>query len=252
MLREVTLTSTFFKKGVTSTGFLLETNSDFFEYFKIEQDDFIDQFGKAIKSSVPVEKWDHLGGKLGIGFSIAKVTGGRPIVEAANMLTTKERNIYEDLQNGKVIFINKNGGYHFFTDETHTIIEEKFYVKDKSIHISFAEKPSLLNLENDPELEPFTIEYFKENNLEISSITHLRKFSEDELVSIFKDFKLKGGTGVFVYTTGMDYIQMKEYIDAVIEAEIDTLIIKINSEIGDGTRSVLDFAKENVKNFTEY
>ena len=249
MLQEIEVTAEFFPKNVSDKGYLISNETDFCSYFEIEEEKFISDIRSAIASNMSVSSWDHIYGLLGFGTNIAKVTGGAPLIEASNILNQKQLNMLEMINDGKLIFVNKNGGYHEFKHETHKIIKQKDYEVNKRENIVFANKPTLINLENDPELESRTFAYFKQFDIEVSSICNLRTFKKNELVDILNEFSDKGGHGVYVYTTGNDVPQMIEYINAVAESKLDTLIIELNKVKTDEIDKAFKYADKIIKYF---
>lgn len=250
MLQEVEVSADFFPKGVTDKGYLIRSESDFCSYFKIEEEKLIHDFKTAVDENMPVSRWDHIYGLLGFSTKTAQITGEAPLLVADKILSQKQSDMLEMLSQGKSIFVNKMGGYHEFTDETHKIVEQKDYIFNKEDFINIAENPSLINLENDPVLEKHTLQYFKERELEVSSIINLKRFHKEDLVKIFNDFADKGGYGVYVYTTGAGVDQMREYIDAVIESKLNELTIELNSTVSSLARPHFKHAKNNIENFT--
>jgi len=251
MLKQVEVYATFFPKGITDKGFILENESDFCDFFKREEDKLLSDFSAAVKSKMPTYQWDHIYGLLGFSTSIAKAKGSSPIIEASLILNAKETDMLRMIANGNKVFVNMNGGYHRFNDKTHTIIRYIGSKEEKTTNISIAKNPTLINLENDPMIEKKTKDFYNENKLELSTVVNLRMFDKSELINVFNEFHNAGGYGVYVYTTGSDLIQMKEYIDAVIGSKLNTLVIELNTELTKEIQEVFDYAKSNILDFKQ-
>ncbi len=230
MLKEVEITTTFFLKGQTCKGFLIKDMNDFIEYFKLAEEEVIESYRYAVAHNMPVRSWDHLKGTLGFATCVAAVKESSPLAEANAILTSKQLNMMNMLKDGKIIYVNTSGGYHEFKNETHTILNEKEYAFNKEENIHFGDNPSLLNLENDPELEKPVTEYFKNANLNISYVTNLRKFTKEDLAKIFRDFYNAGGHGLYIYTTGSDIPQMQEYLEIAAASPLYNLFIVFSAE----------------------
>jgi hypothetical protein len=240
-MKKVTLTTNFWKEGETDTGFLIKNLSDLILYIEHQSGLLVNDFIYACKKNIRKEQWDHFySSSLGIGTTFAKMKGTSPIFEATNLLDTKSAGMAKVLLQFGAVFVNQNGGYHNFNSETHTILEEKDVNLDRPQLTVIANRPSLINLENDADIENHTVKYFKENGLELSYICHLRNYSQKDLVNVFTDFKNKGGTGLYVYTTGMDINQMEGYCNAAIDAGLDTILIQFNVQISDNHIELLD------------
>lgn len=240
-MRSVTVSTTFWRKGETDTGYLIETVNDLITYMEHQSNVLLDDFRYAIKKKIPKSRWDHFyGSPLSLGTNIAKIKGKSPIIEACQLLDIKQSGMMKTLLDFGAIFVNSNGGYHNFSYETHTILKENDVFLGRKKIIKFAENPSLLNLENDPMLEDYTERFFLKNNLEISYLCNLRNFSYSDLVSTFTDFKSKGGSGLYVYTTGMDIEQMEDYCKAAIESKLESIKIDFNVSFSKEHKEMLD------------
>lgn len=240
-MKKVTVTTTFWREGETDTGFLIRNLSDLILYIEHQSGLLLNDFFYACKNNIRKEQWDHFySSPLGVGTTFAKMKGTSPLFESTNLLDTKHAGMAKTLLQFGAVFVNQNGGYHNFTDETHTILTEEEIVLDRPKFTIIADRPSLINLENDPDIENHTVKYFKEHNLELSYICHLRNYSKKDLVDVFTEFKTKGGTGLYVYTTGMDINQMEEYCNAAIDAGLETILIQFNAEISADHVELLD------------
>lgn len=230
----------------TDTGILLETVDDVNEHFEIASSDFAFDFLKFHKESKSPE--DFLTGDSSLfklGAMVSQRTGKSAVVEASKFLDRKMNTIFSMICfDGRSVFINCNGGYRPLSDKAE-ILESKVIGSQKKQIVHVAKSPSLINLENDPEIEDKTIQYFKSNNLELSYICHLRNFTEDDLIETFNDFGKKGGYGVHVYTTGSDVDQMFEYANAIIKSSMKSVVFEFNAGIFDGHDEVIALLKEN-------
>lgn len=242
----VTLTSIYFKKGTQDKGYIIQNTEDLIEYFNLERDTFHKQFKRAIQNNIPVQKWDHLYGYLNIGFNTAKVKGeASPLFEADNVFRMKESQITKMVSENKTVFVNEKGGYHEFKDDTHTILKsEVFDFKNKDLRIS--KNASFLNLENDPILENHTIQYFKNEKLDLSYLVNLYAFSKEELINIFNEFSKKGRYGLYVYTTATDIKQMVDYLEACVESELTDVIIEFNDGFNDAHKEIMNNFKNKL------
>lgn len=250
MLKLVKVSSTYFRKDEFDHGHILTNIDEFLEYFEIEDNKSFNEFFALVRDHYPINKMDHVEGTIGFAASLSKVTSEPILIEMSNIMGDKKSNIFHDIMAGHRIFINRNGGYHNFTDETHTILKTYSYYSDKREHVSIALNPTILNLENDSKPEKYVEKFFKDKNIEPSYILNLRSFNKDELTVLLERFKRNGGHTVYVYTTGFDHVQMKEYIEAIMDAYIHHLIIELNQEPSEDTKSVIEFAENNISDFT--
>lgn len=239
MLKEVEISSVLFKKNETDFGFIIENLDDLFEYFAKTNKETEKELKTVLENRIPVQKWDHVYGIISIGAVVAGVKGTAPVEEIVNVLNLKQKNMFNYLKSGKKIFVNRNGGYHEYKDSTHSIVAV-LKEKNRDPNIHYSSNPSLINLENDPVIENETLKYFKSNNLDISYVKKLRKYSEEELIDIFNDFYSKGGIGVFVYTTGNDLIQMKSYLEALNKSLLNKIIIQFKNEINEEQKNIIN------------
>lgn len=245
-MKKVTVSTTFWAEDETDTGYLITTLKELGDYIESQSGLLVDDFIYACKKNIPKSRWDHFyTSALGIGTTFAKMNDKSPIFEACNLLDTKHAGMTRMLLRFGGLFVNMNGGYHNFSHETHTIIKEEDVSVGRLKELVIAKNPSLMNLENDPFLERYTRQYFKDNSLELSYICHLRNFSNDELVEAFEEFKYDGGTGLFVYTTGMDINQMEDYCNAAIDAGLTSITIHFNVEISEEHKTLLDGLSES-------
>jgi hypothetical protein len=229
-MKHVAVTSPFF---VQAPYVLIENIQDVKEYAEEIENLTTNAIGRIMSSNISMERFDHYLSKTNQGDGIlltsflqCKIKGGNPLIESGSILHQKILSITTSVMDGEKIIVNPSGGYTTLPDDWDYIPVDK---PEQPVYYHIAEKPSLINLENDPELEEWTKKYFESNNLELSFVKELRKHDLEDLTEIFKEFKLKGGYGLYVYTTGLDIPQMYEYCDAACDAGLTKIVIDLNA-----------------------
>ena len=109
------------------------------------------------------------------------------------------------------------------------------------------ENTKYINLENDPKLEKYSENYLKDKDVNYSYITNLSSHTNNQLKAIFKEFISKGGTTVYVYTTGMKIQQMYDYFNTAVDTGLSSFEFEFNSEITTDIKLFIDYAKERAK-----
>jgi len=229
---------------------LIENVEDLKSYAAMENSDVEDAMVRMMRSDEGIERWDHLvtndsaGGIMAAAINKVKVAGGAIIPEASALLNQKIHNMLLQLMDGEQLLVNHVGGWQPVNDKmTLTNIRTFTPAADLSCYV-IAENASIINLENDPKLEQRVIDYFDENDAELSYVLNLRRFDKTDLVIIFNEFIDVGGDTVYVYTTGMDVQQMYDYSDAIIESGLKNVIFEFNAGISDSHKKVIQYLKD--------
>lgn len=168
----------------------------------------------------PTSRWDHLYRSqrgfetFNISLMDHKITGENPIHHHSLVLTRYRNMLKNAIKNGPII-INSKGGWQPLNAEEHNTISKEAITNlsllDHSVDIRLNKNSKFLNLENDPQLEQYTLNELPKLDKHFSYVTNMRLFSNEKLASVINDFKRRGGVGLWVYTTGSDIEQMKEY-----------------------------------------
>jgi len=232
--------------GVLHKYFLIKNFDELREYADSMNSKVSDTINRVLKSNVPQDRWDHLtersdaGGIMSAAIMRSKLTGENPLYTMEPLFLEKLKTMSGYLLKDETLLINENGGYCTYTPGCHTILSEEEYVEPTTYMIN--KDTQYINLENDPDLEERTEEYLGEVDPNYSYICCLRKFSEEELVGIFREFMANGGTTVYIYTTGMDVPQMYSYCDAIIESGLKAVEYEF---VGEDNQGILEYLKEN-------
>lgn len=237
-----------------SDYFMIENIDDLIEYQEILNGELEESFHKIMTSSVDPRKWNHLlnensQGDTTIAHSIIKceAEGGNPLLKAPALAQQKIDRIKEHVSNGETVIVNMKGGYCFLDKNTKIFSVDEYVRKDKRVY-HIGENTKIINLENDPELEKRTIEYFEEqNDSDPSYILNLRSFSKSDLIKVFNEFQEKGGFQIYVYTTAMDIPQMREYCEAIIESGIQEVVFEFNAGMNPDIESVVNALKKKAQ-----
>ena len=206
---------------------------------------------RLISSKVDISRWDHMVGRndpdgvMGAAITKSWIIGTNPIYEVGPIADQKIKNMLNSVQAGETILVNSVGGYCPFTEGYHKIIEESEYVSVRERTYVINKNTKYINLENDPKLEEHTIEYLTSIDPNYSYICELREYDVDELVKIFKEFQDNGGDTVYVYTTGINVVQMFEYSDAIIQSGIKKVEFEFNAGYDEEHDDVIKLLKTN-------
>lgn len=229
------------------TWVLIDTMEDLLDHLSLCESSTIKELLKLFKSDLPVEKWDHYkpsmeAGALSMSVALSKIEGTNPIYSIDRCLSEISKNKINSFIKHGAIFINKMGGYFPFQEKSVRIISEKPFIKEDILSKFYRvpDNTKNLNLENDPELEPYTVKNLsKLEGDHFSYVTCLRDFSNEKLLKIMKKFVKNGGDTLWVYTTGSDTLQMHVYMDLSLEAGINNFVFKFNSGNNDKLTKLL-------------
>jgi len=239
-MKHVLVTSDYFENA---PYILLNDLFDLIEYGEMISESTAESVDKLIKSDVSWDRFDHFVDTSNPGdnalfstYLTCKIKGGNPILEVGNFISDKLRTIAKYINKGETVIVNPKGGFCTLADDW---IVTEVDSPTEPVNVVIAVNPSLINLENDPELEEHTLNYFKDNDLELSYVTRLRSYDKESLTTIFEDFTALGGYGLYVYTTGIDIPQMYEYCEAAVAAELRTIIFDFNAGFSDDHKDVI-------------
>ena len=144
---------------VESEYFLLESERDVQMYITNEQGLAFDDLRKSIIKAGNGEDYQYTSSANKYSEQIFK----NPAFELDNYMREKSEKFKKYIASGYQIIINSNGGYNFFNEEKHTIIEEEeLYSMPSEEKIFLKEGTKRIVLENDPMLDKFSIKYFNE------------------------------------------------------------------------------------------
>lgn len=216
---------------------LIRTAEDFKAFIEFYKGDAKKVVTQVLKSGVPKDRWDHLYFKspAGIAFmaAVAKcnIAGGAPLLlmdELGDETLHSKLNI---ILRGHTLVQQQIGSYFGIEDESEwdikVLSEDYDFGLTKTHKIPMGTK--YINLENDPELEQHTLDFMKENDPNFSYVLNLRNYSKDDLVKVFKTFVQRGGESLYLYTTGLDVPQIKEYLEAAVEAGVKAAKFEFNA-----------------------
>lgn len=241
------------QRNVEAEHIMITELSDLPKYFDNVSDLCVQHFTKVLKSNLPADKWENYS-STDQGISIFKQAvieasskGNNPIFNIDSAIHRKFLNFTNILVEYGSVLVNKVGGFCPYMPECHEIVSQHphSFNKNKFDNVVLNDNTKYINLENDPMLEEHTINYLSSIDPHFSSIVNLRKFSVDELTTIFKEFKAKGGETVYVYTTGSDVPQMQDYSQAIINAGLKRVEFEFNAGFNDELNKVIDKLKSN-------
>lgn len=235
MLRNVTIKGNY----IQGTWLLLETFNELTEYMEFTSGRVVQQITRLLKSKVGPERWDHMitrtpeGSILAASIIYCKAHGKSPLIEMDGIIQQKFLNMADNISKGRKLLVNPLGGYCFMTDDVSIVSEDSFETAFQLTY-TIKEHTQYINLENDPELEECTSQYLGQRDPNYSHILNLHKFSKDDLVKVFTEFKENGGSIVHVYTTGTNVPQMYEYFEAAKEVGLNEFVFEFNSGTENG------------------
>ena len=174
---------------------------------------------KLVKSKENVDKWDHYqpsanAGALRLAIGMSKVDGVNPVFSVDKYIAQiSDNKLKTFLEYGNII-INGMGGYNYYDPEYMVILSKKEMEPIDQLKSSYKvpDGTKWLNLENDPELEKYTQDNLSSIDINFSYIVNLRSFCEERLKEVITEFVSKGGRGLWIYTTGSDLEQLKDYV----------------------------------------
>lgn len=164
------------------------------------------------------------------------------MLEMDGLIQQKFLNMADNISKGRKLLVNPLGGYCFMTDDVNILSEDSF---ETAFQLTYSIKANTqyINLENDPELEERTRQYLGERDPNYSHILNLHKFSKDDLVKVFTEFKENGGSIVHVYTTGTNVPQMYEYFEAAKDAGLNDFVFEFNAGTENGISEFIQHIK---------
>ena len=235
-------------------GILIEDYNDLRDYIQFSNREIELGIRSVIKSPEPLSRWDHLcpdpstfGALFHMSVIDCKMNGGNPLLNLDKWTQRKYEGMFDSIQEGYCIIVNKVGGWCPFNRDSVDLLENVGYEPNMNYFINdrFKDQPTqYINIENDPDLEQYTREHLYKLDSKYSYIRNALHLTRDQFDIIFTEFKSKGGKGVWVYTTGMDTDQMRLYTNTAIECGLTEFIFVFNS----GTSlDIVDFIKHYCK-----
>lgn len=233
---------------------LLENADALMEYMEYTSELVVEQMKRLIKSKAHVERWDHMitntpeGSLLAATILHCKMHGKNPILEMDGIMQQKFLHMLQAIIKGNRVLVNSVGGYCTMLPSWEIDTQEDMYIGFQPTHV-INENTQYINLENDPELESHTRQFLGERDKNFSYVLNLHKYDKDALVKVFTEFKVKGGSIVYVYTTGMNVPQMYDYFEAAKTAGLNDFVFHFNAIISEGIKGFIHYGKGN-SNFT--
>lgn len=247
----------------TADGVLIETLEDIKlleqEYNRAEER----VIKKFVTSGEPSRRYDHV------------ISGLRPTEQPLAILavaygTMHEKNPIYMLPSAKAaalktatstllrqgaVFMNEKGSFTPIMSENREtgepenyleIIEERDFDNfEHKVRHRIQDGTKYLNLENDWELERAAIKWLEQKDRKFSYITELSTLHlEYELPRMFEQFVEKGGTHIYVYTTGQNYAQMYDYSKVAIRAGIKDFVFDFNAGMDMNINEFVDWLKQ--------
>lgn len=123
------------------------------------------------------------------------------------------------------IFVNRSGGYCYIEafnieddfDLVGNFSLDDFFNQDNYSFNYITNENKILIFENDPTLDPFTVNYFKDET--IPYLCNLRDLmATDKFDTLCSKFVKYYSKRAFIYTTGSDYDQMLDYTLRAVKA----------------------------------
>lgn len=237
---------------MSGSWLLISSIEELNKYSEHTQSKVSDLITSLIRDRVPVDRWDHCitqdpaGSVLATTLVTCQFKGLSPVFEIDKVMFKKFLNMAKYIANGRKVLVNRLGGYCPAPEDATFEFEEE-------IDLSFVptyfinENTKYINLENDPKLEKYSENYLKDKDVNYSYITNLSSHTNNQLKAIFKEFISKGGTTVYVYTTGMKIQQMYDYFNTAVDTGLSSFEFEFNSEITTDIKLFIDYAKERAK-----
>lgn len=230
---------------------LLETLDDWLEFKTLAFNDLNRAQYTVMKSTIPKSRWDHIRmrGFGGSAFTAAvmkmNIDGSNALLHSIQVLEETTDAKRQLIERGERVAINRNGGY-FYLMPHHEITHSQPYDAgaERAALVHIRKNTTLLNLENDPELEQCVIDYMTEVDPNFSYILDLRGWESGQLLSHFKTFVERGGQSLYVYTTGFDHLQVDQYLTLAKKAGIGRAVIKLNSGMPEQLEPILQRHRE--------
>lgn len=244
MLRNVTIQGRY----IEGTWLLLENFNELTEYMEFTSGRVMAQITRLLKSKVGPERWDHMitrtpeGGILAAAIMYCQTHGKIPLLEMDGIIQKKYLNMVDKISKGQKLLVNPLGGYCTMGDDV-VILSETTFETAFQLTYTINKNTQYINLENDPELEERTRQYLGERDPNYSHILNLHKFSKDDLIKVFTEFKENGGSIVHVYTTGTNVPQMYEYFEAAKDAGLNDFVFEFNAGTENGISEFIQHIK---------
>lgn len=216
------------KLGGGSNVFVLEQHSEMIEYLEWQKDLIARDVGNLIRGAIPVDRWDHYQPLCAkslhmMAIMLMNFKEVMPILAHNQALKAKAGLLFDLYDNAvdKILVVNMNGGHQ--TVDPGRLTDYAEYEMKTSEKIHFKENSKYFIVENDPELDEWTLKNVKVN---YSYLTELRKFSDEQLADAFKKFSeySEKPKTLFVYTTGLDANQMLWYVKIALETFFENFI----------------------------
>jgi hypothetical protein len=203
-------------------------HSELIELLEWQRELCTDAIGSLIRDAIPVDRWDHenfemMAGITQMAFIKMRLGSAIPLLAfnaACREFATNMFEAWDKLEEDEVLLINHNGGYR--PGKRDLICDGKEFTVKPMEHLTIVKGSKLLVIENDPEIDKWTVENL---HASYSYIVNLGRLSKPQTVDLMQQFRNStGGSTLFVYTTGINRNQMIEYTEAAIEARFKRII----------------------------
>lgn len=237
-------------KSVVGSWLLLSTIEELNQYAAHTSESVSKLLCGLIKDKIPVDRWDHCitqdsaGSLLTATLIKCQFQGLSPALEIDNVMFKKFLNMAKYIQNGRKLLINSLGGYCPAPEDATFEFEEDIDLSFKPTYV-VNDNTTYINLENDKSLEDNAKNYLISKDKNYSYVLNLSCHTEDQLKAIFEEFVSKGGTTVYVYTTGLKVQQMYDYFNTAKSTGINQFEFVFNSGINENIQEFLDYADKN-------
>lgn len=218
------------------TMFHLASEEELEEYIEYESPRLTKSIQGILRSRVPDHYSDYASGFVYhnlYSFNNKNIVEGAAKVDAA--LYEKYDRMRSSIKEGIPVLVNREGGYCFFREDYHELVSD---LEDANMDCEFHQicnRAEIINLENDPSTERYTLDHFRElrkdkySTDDLSTICHLRMYEDKQLLSLLKKFVRNGGDTLFQYTTAMDVDQMFHYTRLCLKAGIKRYIFHLEA-----------------------
>jgi hypothetical protein len=231
--------------------FVFEDHADLIDFLEWQKECVTYDLGSLIRSVVPYDRWDHYYGtcmRTIHSLALIKIRFGKaaPLFAHNLALTEYAEALFAawggTLERGTILVVNKNGGHQDVSEQRLSARVEYDLTAPQRLHI--VEGSNVLILENDPELDQWTLANVPKG---YSYITELRKFSETQLTDAMAAFCRQIPQGkictLFVYTTGLDAEQMKSYVEVACGRGFTEFVFVESA----GPQRCFDVARERIE-----
>lgn len=230
-------------------------------YKQYLENNVIEGISDLLNSKMPPNRFDHYMMKNEFANNIwagaicrskSKLQQTNPIYHVDELFNSMFKDMLSKILEGKSLMIGLKGGYHPYNPkEEYTVISEFSFEEgeDLSKNVVLNKGAKNINLENDPKLEQYVMDWLGDPTVDFSYVLNLRKFSEKDLKEVLVKFVNQGGTTICQYTTGSDLPQMEQYIAIAEESGVESINFVFSAGINTQIKNFIDNIKRktNIK-----